>query len=57
LREILAWREERTVTHNLTVQFDKILFLLKPTDLTQSAARNWVTVVNYPDADVRIRWR
>jgi len=57
LREILAWREERTVTHNLTLQYDKILFLLEPTDLTRALARKRVTVVNYPDGDLRIRWR
>jgi hypothetical protein len=57
LRETLAWREERTVTHNLTVQYDKILFLLEPTELTRSLARKRVMVVNYPDGDLRIRWR
>jgi hypothetical protein len=57
LREVLAWREERTVTHNLTVQYDKILFLLEPTELTRSLARKRVMVVNYPDGDWRIRWR
>jgi hypothetical protein len=57
LRETLAWREERTVTHNLTVQYDTILFLLEPTELTRSLARKRVMVVNYPDGDLRIRWR
>ena len=57
LRETLAWREERTVTHNLTVQYDKILFLLEQTELTRSLARKRVMVVNYPDGDLRIRWR
>jgi hypothetical protein len=45
------------VTHNLTVQYDKILFLLEQTELTRSLARKRVTVVNYPDGDLRIRWR
>ena len=45
------------MTHNLTVQYDKILFLLEQTELTRSLARKRVMVVNYPDGDLRIRWR
>ena len=31
LDEILAWREERTVTRNLTLRYDRMMLLLEPT--------------------------
>jgi hypothetical protein len=31
LDEILAWRDERTVTLNLTLQYDQMVLLLDPT--------------------------
>jgi hypothetical protein len=31
LDEILAWREERTVTHNLTLHYDRMMLLPDPT--------------------------
>jgi len=33
LDEILAWREERTVTRNLTLHYDRMMLLLDPTSL------------------------
>ena len=32
LDEALTWREERTVTGSLTLHYNKVLFLLEPTD-------------------------
>jgi hypothetical protein len=39
LDEILAWREERTVTRNLTLQYDRTMLLLDPTPLTRGLMR------------------
>src|SRR5437763_6877741 len=39
LDEILAWREERTVTLNLTLQYDQMLLLLDPPPLRPGLAR------------------
>jgi hypothetical protein len=42
LDEILAWREERTVTHNLTLHYDRMMLLLDPTPLPAAwRARRW----------------
>ena len=49
LDEILAWREERTVTRNLTLHYDRMMLLLDPTPLARGLARKKVEVVNYPD--------
>src|SRR6516162_5728626 len=35
LDEILAWREERTVTRNLTLHYDRMMLLLAPTPLAR----------------------
>ena len=55
LDDVFAWREERTVTHNLTLQYDKIVFLLEPNEVTRPLARQRVTVFDYPDGRLAIR--
>jgi hypothetical protein len=55
LEDIFAWKEERTVTHNLTLQYDKIVFLLEPNEMTRPLARQRVTVYDYPDGRLAIR--
>jgi hypothetical protein len=47
----LAWREERTVTRNLTLRYDRMMLLLDPTRL----AGKKVEVVNYPDGRFAVR--
>jgi hypothetical protein len=49
LDEILAWREARTVTNNLTLHYDRMMLLLEPTPLARTLVRKKVDVVNYPD--------
>jgi hypothetical protein len=56
LDEILAWREERTVTHNLTLHYDRMMLLLDPTPFARGLARKKVEVVNYPDGRFAIRF-
>jgi hypothetical protein len=52
-----AWKEERTVSASLTLQYDKVIFMLEPGELTRGLARNRVTVVDYPDGRLAIRYR
>ncbi len=49
LDEILAWREIRTVTNNLTLHYDRMMLLLDPTPFTRGLVRKKIEVVNYPD--------
>jgi hypothetical protein len=49
LDELLAWREHRTVTRNLSLHYDRMMLLLEPTPLTLGLMRKQVEVVNYPD--------
>src|SRR5258705_5448359 len=57
LADIFAWREERTISNNLTLQYDKVLFLIEPNELTRELRRKRVTVVDYPDGRLAIRYR
>ena len=56
LDEILVWREERMVTHNLTLHYDRMMIILDPTPLARRLARKKVEVVNYPDGRFSVRF-
>src|SRR5208282_1917285 len=56
LDEILAWWEERTVTLNLTLQYDQMMLLLDPTPFARGLMRKKVEVVNYPDGRFAIQF-
>jgi transposase len=55
LDEAFAWREERTVSGNLTLQYDKVVFLLEPNEIALDTRRKRVTVIDYPDGRLAIR--
>ena len=57
LTEVFTWREERTVSNSLTLQYDKVVFLLEPNEITRELRRKRVTVVDYPDGRLAIRYR
>ena len=56
LDEILAWREERTVTNNLTLHYDRMMILLTPGPVTLGLRRKKVAVVNYPDGRFAVQF-
>jgi len=55
LDDAFAWKEERSVSVNLTLQYDQVMFILEPNAITRSLARKRVTVVDYPDGRLAIR--
>jgi CRP-like cAMP-binding protein len=55
LDDTFAWQEERTVTKDLTLQYDQVLFLLEPNAITRSLARQRVMVYDYPDGRFAIK--
>jgi hypothetical protein len=56
LDEILAWREQRTVTNNLTLHYDRMMLLLDPTEFARGLVRQKVEVVNYPDGRFAVQF-
>ena len=57
LDDIFTWQEERRVTAQLTVHHKRTMYLLEPTEEAKAAARKRVTVVEYEDGGVSIRYR
>lgn len=56
LDEILAWREERTVTRDLSLHYDRMMLILEPTPLARTLVRKKVEVVNYPDGRFAVQF-
>jgi len=57
LEEAFAWKEERTLSRALTLQYDKVIFILEPSDQAKEAIGKRVTVADYPDGRLSIRYR
>ncbi len=49
------WKEERTVSNNLTLQYDQVLFILEPNEVTRPLARKRVMVFDDPDCRLAIK--
>ncbi|MNT08529.1 hypothetical protein D3C72_1432730 [compost metagenome] len=47
-------KEVRTLSQALTLRYDKVLFILDPTDLSRSLAGKKVVVCDYPDGRLEI---
>jgi winged helix-turn helix protein len=57
LDDAFAWKEERTLSQALTLQYDKVVFILEPTEQAKAAIGKRVTVIDYPDGRLAIRYR
>jgi transposase len=57
LDDIFTWQEERRVTAQLTVHHKRTMYLLEPTAEAKAAAKKRVTVVEYEDGRVSIRFQ
>lgn len=55
LDDIFAWQESRTVSNSLTLQYDKVVFLLDPTEKARSLIRKKVMIFDYPDGTITIK--
>jgi len=51
----LAWKEERRLSQALTRQYDKVIFILEPSEPAKAAIGKYVTVFDYPDGRLAIR--
>jgi transposase len=55
LEDAFAWKEERTLSRALTLQYDKVIFILEPSDQAKAAIGKRVMVVDHPDGRLSIR--
>ena len=57
LEDAFAWKEERTLSQALTLQYDKVIFILEPSEQAKAAIGKRVTVIDYPDGRLSIRYK
>jgi hypothetical protein len=55
LDTLLTWRELRRVTKSLTVQYDRVLYLLEDTPANRKWVHRYIDVWEYPDGRIEIR--
>src|SRR5262249_21973923 len=55
LDDAFAWKEQRTLSQALTLPYDKVIFILEPTDQAKAAIGKRVTVVDHPDGRLVVR--
>ncbi|MFP3647628.1 ISNCY family transposase [Paraburkholderia sp. SIMBA_054] len=55
LDQVLTWRELRKVTKSLTVQYDRVMYLLDDTAENRKLIDRYVEVWEYPDGRIELR--
>jgi transposase len=55
LSRVLTWREARRVTKALTVQYDRVMYLLEDTDENRRLIHHDIEVWEYPDGRMELR--
>jgi transposase len=55
LELIFSWREPRKVSHALTLQYDKTIYLLADTPEMHRLIGKYIEVVEYPDGRIELR--
>ncbi|EDV9699808.1 hypothetical protein VS29_004719, partial [Salmonella enterica subsp. enterica serovar Salford] len=55
LNDIFAWQELRTLSKALTFQYDKIMYIIEPTEENTRIAGEKITVFDYPDGSIAFR--
>jgi transposase len=56
LDDVFCWQESRAVSASLTLQYDKVIYLITPGPDTNMVAGEHVTVCDYPDGRFKIRF-
>ena len=54
LERVLTWREARRVTKTLTVQYDRVMYLLEDTDENRALIYRDIEVCEYPDGRMEL---
>ncbi len=52
---VLTWREPRKVTRSLTVQYDRVMYLLDDTPENRRLIDRYIEVWEYPDGRIELR--
>ena len=57
LDAILCWREQRSVSHQLVVNYNRMKFMLRPDETSAALAGKVVDIYDFPDGRLEIRWK
>src|ERR1700694_4309865 len=57
LDQILCWREQRQVSHQLVVNYSRMKLTLKPEGLAVRLRGKMVEIYDFPDGRLEIRWK
>jgi transposase len=55
LERIFTWREQRKVSHVLTLQYDKVIYLLEDSKAARRLMGKYIEVYEYPDGRIELR--
>lgn len=55
LDDIFTWREERCVSKNLTIQYNKEMYLIEDSDLARRYRGHYIETYQFPDGRVELR--
>ncbi|MCM7512097.1 ISNCY family transposase [Enterobacter hormaechei] len=55
LAAFFTWREQRRVSKSLTVQYDKVLYLIEDNELSRRSIGKYIEVWHYPDGRKELR--
>ena len=56
LHDIFSWQEPRKVSKSLTLQYDKVIYLIDPTEENQRLIHQVVKVLDRPDGTIAIQY-
>ena len=54
LNDIFSWQEVRKLSKSLTIQYDKVVYLIEPSDENSRLAHENVKVLDYPNGEIAI---
>jgi len=57
LDDILCWREQRSVSRQLVVNYNRMKFMLRPDKTSAALAGKLVDIYDFPDGRLEIRWK
>lgn len=54
-QDVMVWRQQRRLTSTLALHYNKVMFILEPSDAARKLIGTRVEVVDYPDGRVEIQ--
>ncbi|MFA0284810.1 transposase, partial [Vibrio sp. 10N.222.55.F12] len=56
LDDIFSWQESRKLSKSLTFQYDKVIYLIEPTEENSRLTHETVKVLDYPNGEIAIQY-